>query len=294
MQKEVARVVAAPEGAEALEGENVGHIWGIPFLRDYCRARVFLADKFLYMAHMEEVEHIYQKGLGNYLELLRLIHRDNMGLRDKVPFTLLNLNREDDAYNFLKWWITIDSNGIYDWSKVPQNTKEGDWLWLRGQNRYEDPKSVLNSEATSASLAHVTAMFIIKARIIAKYHDLKILAVIEQFVIEIGGIEMSHLLLKIKCMFYGVSENVLQAQYDHAKYLLQVIAKKNVIFLKSVLNPGPLKDQGFPGFVRKGTAEETFLVLNNSCRMFHRIPGCISMVKKFVGTDTSYDPGYGY
>lgn len=66
------------------------------------------------------------------MELLRLIHKDNMGLRNAVPFFMLDQDRDEDAYNFIKWWLTIDPDGRYDWDKFPKS-EPGEWLYLRDQ-----------------------------------------------------------------------------------------------------------------------------------------------------------------
>ena len=162
-------------GIEAFEGENVGRIWSNPFLRDYCNTRRYLANSYLDMAHEEEYEHMYEAGLAHYFELLRLIHWDDLGLREKVPFILINLNRDDDAYNFVKWWITIDPNFDYNWDDVPQSTQQGDWLWLKNENRYESPVLLLEKSSDNVSLAHVVALLLLKLRIVAKYEaDIKI------------------------------------------------------------------------------------------------------------------------
>lgn len=66
------------------------------------------------------------------MELLRLIHSDNMGLRNSAPFLMLDRDHDEDAYNFVKWWLTIDPDGEYDWAEVPES-QPGEWLYLRDQ-----------------------------------------------------------------------------------------------------------------------------------------------------------------
>ena len=66
------------------------------------------------------------------MELLRLIHGDNIGIRMAAPFLMLDQDRDEDAYNFIKWWTTIDPDGEYDWGEVPESLP-GEWLYLRDQ-----------------------------------------------------------------------------------------------------------------------------------------------------------------
>ena len=64
------------------------------------------------------------------MELLRLIHGDNFGLRDIAPFFMLDQDRDEDAYNFVKWWLTADP--CNHWAHVPES-QPGEWLYLRDQ-----------------------------------------------------------------------------------------------------------------------------------------------------------------
>ena len=88
-------------------------------------ARYALGEHILAEAHLQDVKFLYEQGLAHYMELLRLCHGDNMGVRFEVPFILLSLNRDQDAYDFIKWWMTIDEDGIYDWGQPPQDTQRG-------------------------------------------------------------------------------------------------------------------------------------------------------------------------
>jgi hypothetical protein len=69
---------------------------------------------------------------------MRLDVRDHIGVRFRTPFTLMNLDRDDDAHNFIKWWATggLDSDGL-NWDDPPMS-HEGDWLYLTGQDKTED------------------------------------------------------------------------------------------------------------------------------------------------------------
>ena len=139
-------------GVDAFEGENARNVWGNVFGRVYCYARRFVADAYFEMAHEEDYDHIYETGLAHYLELLRLNHTDAQGLRKTVPFVLIKLEREDDCYNFVKWWMSKDANGEHDWSHR-ENSEEGDWLWFTNQDRFENPSLLLESHPGSDSLA---------------------------------------------------------------------------------------------------------------------------------------------
>ena len=68
--------------------------------------------------------------LDHTLELLRLVHKDKLSLRNVAPFFMLDLDRDEDAYNFIKWWLTIDPDS--HWDNIPKS-QPGEWLYLRDQ-----------------------------------------------------------------------------------------------------------------------------------------------------------------
>ena len=63
-------------------------------------------------------EHTYaavSAALDHLLDMLRLCRGDNMGVRDSVPALYLRLGREQECYDFIKWWATMGEQSNYDW-----------------------------------------------------------------------------------------------------------------------------------------------------------------------------------
>ena len=92
---------------------SVGHFWGISSTRDYMRARFAAADALLRVDTVVAVK----SALEHLTDMLRLNRSDNLGLRDIVPNLLLRLGREQECYDFLKWWARV-ANDSYDFSNV--------------------------------------------------------------------------------------------------------------------------------------------------------------------------------
>jgi hypothetical protein len=46
----------------------------------------------------------------------------------------LYLGRDDDCYNFIKWWETTGKTSGKD---NPPKSKEGDWMYLTGQDKLD-------------------------------------------------------------------------------------------------------------------------------------------------------------
>ncbi|KAL2679077.1 hypothetical protein Neosp_009833 [[Neocosmospora] mangrovei] len=52
--------------------------------------------------------------LGRFQDILQLHRRDPLRARDIIPHLLLRLDREEECYNFLKWWATINKYGQFN------------------------------------------------------------------------------------------------------------------------------------------------------------------------------------
>ena len=73
------------------------------------------------------------------------------------------------------------------------------------------------------------------------------------------------------------------------RYLDQML-KDNEVFVKALVNPGPLKNQPCPQFSSRGSNQEAFLVINKCCRLFMRVNGILKLIEKKVGSNPTYDP----
>ena len=73
--------------------DNMGHFWGLVRPRPYCRARKVHAIKLMKLGQAETNFLAFKKALDEFLELHRLSHGDNQGVRAYIPFLLLILDR---------------------------------------------------------------------------------------------------------------------------------------------------------------------------------------------------------
>ncbi|KAL8666238.1 MAG: hypothetical protein Q9168_007522 [Polycauliona sp. 1 TL-2023] len=93
---------------------SVGHFWGIMSTRDYMRARYALLEAILKIKTLEAAK----SAALHIRDLLRLCRSDNMGVRDMLPAIYLRLGRDQDAYDFIKWYETSGSASNYDWGNM--------------------------------------------------------------------------------------------------------------------------------------------------------------------------------
>ena len=85
---------------------RVGDFWGLPDTRDYMRARFGLIEALLNVVTKEAV----QEAHDHMMDLLRLNHSDNMGLRFLLPAMQIRLSKDYEAYRYIKWWFIHDND----------------------------------------------------------------------------------------------------------------------------------------------------------------------------------------
>ncbi|RSL84627.1 hypothetical protein CEP52_016391 [Fusarium oligoseptatum] len=99
--------------------------------------------------------------LERFEDLLLERRSDYYCIRDIIPHILLRLGREQECYDFLKWWANIDDkdhfNGEYDW-----NDETLPFLDIRGADPFE-PLNKLRLKALSVS--QLVALTLLKWRL---------------------------------------------------------------------------------------------------------------------------------
>lgn len=226
----------------------VGKFWAIGETSEYCMARRDLAGAIFNAGIDTGSKPMLEIALGHYLELLRLIHSDDMGIRLRLPFLLMELDRDEDAYNFIKWWETIDPDGNFDWDEAPPS-REGDWLYLTNQNIYEDLLNLMTPKNVKCIVyVHfMVALVLIKARILLK------------------------------------ATEEMKDQEKHLKRYLKIIHAKNPHVLKVIAKPSLLEDMSPPRHMMSGDVSEAYDVLERCQRLFESNPIAMKFVVKMVG-----------
>jgi hypothetical protein len=143
--------------------EQVGHFWGILGTWDYMRACYGFVEIMLenFPCHQATV----QAAVDHIMDMLRLNRSDNMGLRNLVPALMLRLGRDQDAYDFVKWWATCDPHGDYDWGDT-----ELPHLDTRDADAFEEPEWWTRR---FLDLSHASAVMLIKLRLLFRLRDLQ-------------------------------------------------------------------------------------------------------------------------
>ncbi|KIL87924.1 hypothetical protein FAVG1_08805 [Fusarium avenaceum] len=99
------------------------------------------------------------EALDSLLDMLRRPRRQYMVVQNIVPHLYLRLNRDQEAYDFLKWYATTVTESDYNWEDIfpDLDVKDADVL--------EKPLDVWSSRKFF-TLDHVVAVTLIKVRIL--------------------------------------------------------------------------------------------------------------------------------
>ncbi|KFH43501.1 Zinc finger MYND domain-containing protein-like protein [Hapsidospora chrysogenum ATCC 11550] len=138
----------------------VGRFWCVVETRPYMRARYHLVDTLL-LSHGTAggPVDVVQEALDHLLDMLRLCHSDNMGLRQLVPALYMRLGRYQEAYDFIKWYATTGNESDYDWGNM-----DLPFLDVKDADVLETPPAKLAERFANPS--HVSALVLLKVRVL--------------------------------------------------------------------------------------------------------------------------------
>jgi hypothetical protein len=92
---------------------GMGHFWGIFETRDYMRARI---GYIVALATTQNHDYGFYLAVHEISDCLKLCRGDNMGLRYMLIYYLVILDRDQEAYDFIKWYETVPDEH-YDCSR---------------------------------------------------------------------------------------------------------------------------------------------------------------------------------
>ncbi|CAI7666691.1 unnamed protein product [Penicillium pancosmium] len=134
---------------------HVGHFWKLRETRPYMMSLSKLAQAFQNKLYRPALE----AELEVCMELLRLCPGDNMGVRETVPALLIRLNRDQECYDFIKWWATTAKERDYDWGTSDR------YLNIKNADIFE-PCGFINEKSLIGSLSLHACMMILKIKFV--------------------------------------------------------------------------------------------------------------------------------
>ncbi|GAB0138197.1 hypothetical protein EsDP_00006438 [Epichloe bromicola] len=264
---------------------GVGRFWGIWETRPYMRARYGLVDALLLnLGSAGAPADVVQVSLDHLQDMMRLCRSDNMGLRDMVPSLLIRLGRDQDAYDFVKWYATTGNESDYNWGDMSLpflDVKDADVLEPVDDLRFE--------------LSHATSVLLIKTRLLL---DLEAFQAASCPLA--GGLpaEILHLvqdqlvgpMLKARpeLLLDRTTDDRLSGVVEHVKAqvaaLFKSIDKQNGHFWPAMLHRPESAIAHRPDYFSPRSREEAILVIGYTYPAWAETRGAIELMKKLKTT----------
>ncbi|KAL6910246.1 hypothetical protein GGI43DRAFT_5090 [Trichoderma evansii] len=271
--------------ANAFE-EDVGNFWRIMATRPYMVARFDLAHIMLdsYGTPGGPVD-IVQMILDHYLDMLRLSRSDDLGVREIIPGLYIRLGRDQDAYDFMKWYAAVDENPDYEWGNVDVpflDTKDADVL--------EEPLKRAWTVTSFLDLSHAVVLLLIKLRILLDLQAIQntttaLTGVIPPEIIGIicGKVVRRDVLLRHRGLLSRPEKIALLTKRikTQVKEVYNAVGKYNPHFWNLMVNDPDaciLRRPEFDGYAPR-SEEEALFILGYTFAAWYETPGAVEMLR---------------
>lgn len=256
--------------------EAVGHFWGIHETRPYMRARYGYIDALTKIKTRSAVQVAYD----NTRDMLRLCRGDNMGVRDLIPSLLLRLGRDQDCYDFVKWYAQVRSD--YDWGDM-----DLPYLDVKDADVLENVERFIRAYSPVCETVAVT---LIKIRLFLELRTLKDSQMIGEKVPREILDNVQDQLLSHALKIHPLKKQILEADDEdykdriasikyHIFQLHEAVRKANRYFWPALLEPGKHLTAP-PSPYSSGSVQEMQLYLQYSYDSWAETPGAIEMIKQ--------------
>ncbi len=181
--------------------------------------------------------------LGNLIFQIRLINPLPIPACDIIPLILFDLDRDEDAYGFLKWFLLVLPIALFTWGGQGKAWKKGEWVFLKNQNMSDHPMEILLlafGTIEMMPLQILVVLLLIKGRFVQKEQKLLQNFTVFQHLLRQTEGALTKVGPVLECIRQHVSsldEEAMSIQRDQLDILISCIAKSNPYFFNLVLNP---------------------------------------------------------
>jgi hypothetical protein len=255
---------------------SAGHFWGVLPTRPYMRARFALLNSLRKEGTLDGVK----EGLSHLMDMMRLCRSDNMGLRDMIPAMLLQLDQDQECYDFIKWHATAGQDSHYDWGNM-----DLPFLDVKNADVYEDPSYVTGKYGDPH---HIAALILLKLKLLQDTINIRLVrkviaAAAKHLPRELQiRIETAVVVSPLSNQLYEQSSIELLAMelkfVRHVKILGAKLTDANHSVIAGLLRPDEWLDDP-PESYSPGSAEEMQLVLDYGYQAFWQTKGALELLE---------------
>ncbi|EXK24032.1 hypothetical protein FOMG_19223 [Fusarium oxysporum f. sp. melonis 26406] len=255
----------------------VGLFWFFKSTRPYMQARFDYITAVLNVRTGEAVE----VALKHSLDLLRLCRGDNLRVRSQVPALYLRLGRDQDAYDFIKWYA-VRGDSHYDWRDMNLP-----FLDMHGEDAFE----AVDEKPHHIELSFFVALTLIKIRLMKDLESLQ--GFLQSNPNATGEARYDHLQEEaMSDILLRRPDIVAQDNYEEtiaelrrqALQLYRIVKEKNPHFWPGIMNPN-LYAHSVPTIYTFGSREEAVLVFRNSWYSWSETEVAIQFIRGVIRDD---------
>lgn len=252
----------------------MGHFWGLHHTRPYMRARFALVEALLKVKSYDAAS----AALDHLMDCLRLCRSDNMGVRQLIPALLVRLGREQECYDFVKWWEIVRNDNDYDYGDM-----DAPYLDLKDADLLESPEYLCGQ---FPDLCHIVPITLLKIKLLlaarAGSDGCEHLRSSQTFnQIEDRARQMA----PAGNLDFDEPVEVIEVLKSQVNMLYQAVDKANSHFWDAFFDPGPhLKKR--PDSWSRGSEEEMQLALKWCYDAWKECPRAIEVVKAIFDSDS--------
>ena len=244
------------------------------------RARYALVEALLKIKTYAAAEAVH----GHLMDMLRLCHGDNMGVRDLVPALDLRLGRDQECYDFCKWWATTDQKGDYDWGNM-----DNPYLDVKNADVFEPPLESFVSKY--GSLSYSVAITLLKIRLLMDLRALQnssmIRSKVPQEILDSvrGQLVSGSVIAENKTIMNAKDHTPLIGNLEvQIQDLYTAVQKSNKYFWPALLNPTKHLTAR-PEAYSHGSVAQMQLILQYSFDSWTETPGAVDVIRELVRKD---------
>ena len=250
----------------------------------YLEARSNLAAMYWDAAYESEVKEVWERALFHCKETMQFDAAYDPPTRIRVPFILLCLNRDDEAYAYIRFWLKVEdySDPVYDEGISWHGRSEGgDRPYPVEENcRYNDIfKDCTKLEELPLTSPYLLVLAIIKLRIIAS-HDA--ISRIVDFVFQsTDGKRVQEVKPIVQEMLVGCDITSQRQQLDRIFYRIE---RDQPSMLNDLLECEYMSERRQPLDLDEDFLDEYAFPVNialaNGLRTFYRVPGAGDILRQ--------------
>ena len=252
----------------------VGRFGGTLLTRDYIIDRQVLVDAILNVRTYAAVEAAH----GHCMDISRLCRNEDTAARHKLPALKLRLGKDQECYDFCKWWATGDDDGPYDLRDM-----SNPYLDVKDADAFEGPQIIFIKDSGDLNLC--VAVTLLKIRLLMHVRDLQNASAIGKNVPReiLDGIRSQ----LVSGSIVAENRDIMNSQDQTAlivnlevqiEELHKAVDHMNKYFWSALLDPNEHLN-AHPRSDRKGSVEEMQFVLRDCYFAWTETPGAIDMVR---------------